>query len=172
MTDSSTLEGNFGFETGLLLIDRRRIEDLLANDGNQPSLGVNLTEEAAAVSRMTCRTTDLVHFDQQGIGVTVIKNPFELLNIPALFPFPPQFIATAAEVANPPRFQGFFKGGSIHVGKHQDIAGRLILGNHGNQFVSGKIGAMHFDHRSSLGSHFVLSDFVQSDAKVNQVPQS
>ena len=49
---------------------------------------------------MARRAADLVHFDQQGIGIAVEVNRLHLLNIAALFTLAPQLVAAAAEVAN------------------------------------------------------------------------
>ena len=73
----------------LFLIDRFRIKDPLADHLHPPDLRVDLTEETAPISLVAGRPADLVHADQERVGIAVEVDAFDLLDVAALLPFSP-----------------------------------------------------------------------------------
>ena len=90
---------------------------------------------------------DLVHFDQQGISVTVKVDFLDLLHVATFFALAPQLIATAAEIADTPRTERFLVGVGIHVRQHQHVVVFGILSNDRNQLTLFKIGTTHTNPR-------------------------
>ena len=81
------------------------------------------------VSFMTRRTADLVHFHQQRVGVTVVVDAFQFLDVAAFLALSPQPTAAAAPVADTPGAQRLVVGVLVHVRQHQDNAGFVVLGD-------------------------------------------
>ena len=117
--------------SSLFFVDDLWVEDSIADDGDLAGLRVDTAEEATLVAFVAGRSADLIHFDQQRVGVAVEEKFFQLLNVAALFAFAPQLVPAAAEVDDSARLQRFLIGRLIHVGQHQNLAGRRILSDDG-----------------------------------------
>src|SRR5690242_17799711 len=73
----------------LFLIDFRWVEYALAHHVEGSAVGRKPAEKTALVPLMTRRPADLVHFQEQRIGVAVVKNLLHLLYVAALFSLAP-----------------------------------------------------------------------------------
>src|SRR5205085_6818585 len=82
---------------------------------------------AAWVAFVARRPADLIHLEQDGVGVTIDKNAFHLLDVAAFFSFAPQLAAAAGEVNCPAGGKRFFVAFAIHIGEHQHLARLGIL---------------------------------------------
>ena len=98
---------------------------------------------------MTGSAANLIHFDQNCVRIAVEKNLAQRLDIAAFLTLSPKFFTAAAVIDDSPRLQRLVVGFLIHLSQHQDIARFRVLSDHGNQFVLGKIRAVHSRNVSS-----------------------
>ena len=61
-------------------------------------LGIDLTEKAASITFMTRCATQLLYLHQQRVGVAVVEDLFEMLDIATLFALAPEPASTAAKI--------------------------------------------------------------------------
>src|SRR5262249_62118542 len=105
-----------------------RIEDALANHFHLPVL--DCPEEASAVPFMTGGAADLVHFEQNRVGVAVDEDLAHFLHMAALLALAPQASAAAAVVTGPAAAQRFFVSFPVHPGEHEHLARAPAFTNH------------------------------------------
>src|SRR5260221_13823001 len=83
----------------LLLVDSLGIEHALGN-GFQLA-GVELAEEAALVALVTGGAADLVHLEQDCVGVAIDADLLDFLHVAGLFALAPELASAAAEANGP-----------------------------------------------------------------------
>lgn len=82
------------------------------------------------------RRTDLFHFYENGIGITIIVQLFDVLYMSGGLPLHPELLSAPAPVPGALFFHGPFEGFFVHVGKHQDFAVNMILNYHRDKPVA------------------------------------
>ena len=84
---------------------------------------------------MAGRSANLVDTNQQRVGVAVVENALQFLDVATFFAFSPQLLPTAAVIDDSSGLQCFLPGLFIHVGQHQDLVGFHVLCNCGQEAV-------------------------------------
>ena len=92
-----------------------------------------LVVEAAAGPRMASHLAPLLNREQQHIGVAVVTNSPQPLEVATAGPLVPQLLARAAPVVHLPRGQAAFDRLPVHPGLHQNRPIEPVLGDRWNQ---------------------------------------
>ena len=128
---------------GALAVDFFRIEDAIAHDFDLAGRRIDPAEEATAVALVTGRSANLVDSNQQRVGVAVVVDALQFLNVATLFAFSPQLLPAAAVVDDPSGLQRFLPRLFIHVGQHQDVPGFVVLSDDRDEVHLFEIRAAH-----------------------------
>jgi hypothetical protein len=116
-------------ELALFLVGLFRVVDLLSNEF-QALIGSALegAVEAGLVTDVALAGID-GYLEDKAVLIAIDQNLLDLLAVPALFALSPQFAAGSAEICAVAGSNGLVKRLTIHVGDHQDLAGRRVLGD-------------------------------------------
>src|SRR5262245_18405007 len=82
---------------------------------------------------VTGSAADLLHLEENGVGVAVDVDFTHLLNVATHLALAPEFVARGTEVAGPAGAQRLFVRLAIHPGHHQHLAGVGVLGDRGDE---------------------------------------
>src|SRR5262249_48147796 len=115
----------------LTFVNLPRIENALADDLELVTF--HLAEEAACVTLMARRTTNLMDLEEDRVGVAVDVDFAYFLDVPPLFAFAPELAAAAAVIHGAAGSQRFLVGFLIHPGEHQHLSCGGVLGNGGDE---------------------------------------
>ena len=74
----------------LLAVNFFRVKHAITDDFNVAGCRINLAEEAALVPLMAGSATNLIDSNEQRVGVTVVEDTFDFLNVAAFLALPPQ----------------------------------------------------------------------------------
>jgi hypothetical protein len=116
-----------------LLVDVLRVEHPRLR--GLPGLAVETPEEAAAVALVAGGATVLHDLEDHRVAIAVDQDVLDVLVVARLLALAPQ-AARAAPVGGSAGAQRLAPGLLVDVGDHQDLAGRMILGDGGHQALA------------------------------------
>src|SRR5882672_718883 len=115
------------------LVDERWI--LQHRIDRHPFPVLEFAEKAALAPRVAGDTADLLHLQQDRVGVAVDTHFAHLLRVARLLALAPQLLARARPVDRFLGFSGFLQGFPVHPCNRQHAVRRNILGNNRDQAV-------------------------------------